>query len=222
MSARPASADPSTATPRMASVRESSPESGSGAIPTRVAYVDPEAEVLPWTGLSLLVALAGLFLLIAFPGSDRAAAAEQALDGPEELELVTALADFRRAVVAYRAEQGHWPGAGLPSSPRPPAATGDASWEAWFERHVVAEVVHAQAGAEEGVALAGLAAYLPDGVLPLNVANGLRTVRVLAPGERMPARPDGRSGWILDPRNGELRANSAGRLSATGRGLFDL
>ena len=48
--------------------------------------------------------------------------------------------------------------------------------------------------------------YLRDG-LPVNPANGLGSVRVLATDQRMPAGPDGTTGWVYDPASGALRAN---------------
>jgi hypothetical protein len=65
----------------------------------------------------------------------------------------------------------------------------------------------------------GLALEQP---LPVNPVNGLSTLRVLLPGESLPEVPDGESGWILDPRTGELRVNARGRLHAAGPELYDL
>lgn len=190
--------------------------------PSRSIYTDPEAEALPWTGLSLLVALAGLFLLIAFPGSERAAASARLLHPEQELEVVTALAQFRRALVSYRADQGAWPGAeGDTDASTRSLGAGDA-WQAWFERHVSSDVTRAGSGPLVVDDLDPLVDFLPAGRVPVNVVNGLHSVRVLLPGERMPQRPDGSSGWILDPRTGDLRVNALGRLRNSGQALFDL
>lgn len=139
---------------------------------------DPEAETMRWTAISLLIALCGLFGVIALPDGESAQARERVLDREQGLGLVTALARVRREIVAHHATAGQWP----------------------------------RSGEGAGLELA----------LPTNPVNGLSTLRVLLPGESLPPAADGRSGWILDPRTGELRANARGRLLADGPDLYDL
>jgi hypothetical protein len=56
----------------------------------------------------------------------------------------------------------------------------------------------------------------------VNPANGLGSVRVLGEGQRMPAAPDGATGWIYDPGTGALRANCEGELRRGGARYYDL
>jgi hypothetical protein len=206
----------------MSATRELHPPSAPlPSPPVAIRTLDPAAEVLPWTGMSLLVALAGLFLLIAFPGGRPAQALDERLDREGELELLGALAELRRALVSHRAEHGSWPGEDAARAAAPAPAASD-PWQRFFDRHFgPGQVLARNAGLELALA-ESLAPRLPGRQLPRNPANGLRSLRVLAPGESMPARPDGRTGWIFDPQTGELRANARGRLEPAGRRLFDL
>ena len=158
--------------------RNTGPRATAVVLQRSNATADPAAEIVPWTGFSLLMALAGLFLFVAFPGGERAQAAELRVGPEAELEVVHALADLRRAIVAYRADHGVWPAQELVT--RDPAQR--------FEAELLDSAPLAAPGPDKP-----LAAYLSGAGLPRNPVNGLSTVRVLGTQEPLPLEPDDRT-----------------------------
>ena len=165
-----------------------------------------------WAALSVCAALAGLVGVMAAP--PEASVPEVSPVRALENELWKNLRIVRAAIADYRADRGRWP-----------SAEGIQSSGAMCE--------HGALGCELGFHEDGLAPppplilrdahvpYLPHGI-PINPVNDLRTVLILEPTAEMPASPDGSTGWIYDPRSGEVRSNVARRVHGRTQRYFDL
>ncbi|MCB9914026.1 MAG: hypothetical protein H6828_02620 [Planctomycetes bacterium] len=176
----------------------SSPPPGA---PHRPPHLHEEGGAVPWTGLSILVVVAGLILFMALP--QRPLSPQRLLELRAELYAERALDQLALAIQDYRHDHGAWPGA------RPTAERGlaPAVYEGvWFERQLrlASDDLGRVAPATSSAYPHG--PYLPGGV-PLNPLTGLRTVRLLEECESFDAIRDGIYGWLYDPRSGELRAH---------------
>ena len=171
---------------------------------------------LPWTGLSLLLAVCGLLLVVALP---RSAEAERAL-GVErmELELHHSLRELRGAIRSYRAEHGVWPG--LAPGPNPDSKTRARS-AGWFTRQLLMRTDASGRPSLASLPSHRFGPYLRERV-PVNAANGLASVFVLDPEQALPPGPDGLTGWIYSPATGGIRANCEGDLQGRGIRFYDL
>ena len=183
--------------------------------PAAPAGLQPDVPSIPWTGLALIVAIAGLLLLMAIP--DRARTPEELMIERAEIELRQRLESLRSAIADYHADHGVYPGLA-------PATDGTLSpqeYDArWMERQLRMHSDDAGDVVPEHIRTHPHGPYLGQGV-PRNPVNHLTTVKVLGRGESMPADADGTTGWVFDPSSGEIRANSKGRLLRGGR-YFEL
>lgn len=160
-----------------------------------------EGGQVPWTGLSLLIVVAGLILFMAVPL--RPPSAERIAALRAELSAERAIERLELAVGDYRHDHGEYPGAH--PSPAPSLAPPEYD-EVWFERQLrmassaEGSIAPVRAGEYE------FGPYLAEG-LPLNPMTGLRTVRILREGESFDSIRDGIYGWLYRPQSGEVRAH---------------
>lgn len=158
-----------------------------------------DLENLPWTGITVVIAVLGLLLFMAVPL--RQPTVREKLTAQRQREAVVALETIGRAIEDYRTDHGVWPGARAleASSLAPPVfTTGDLVRQ--LEQHTDrygATLPTPEVGYDHGP-------YLPNG-LPRNPGTGLRSVRILEEGESFGHVIDGLYGWIYDPRTGEVR-----------------
>jgi len=165
---------------------------------------------------ALLIAIVAV---IAFAGvTERPMTPTQAAAERELFATRFKIEELRAATEEYRRDHGTWPGS-VPNV-GPPGAMQVPSSPFWLERQLTLASDAGGAVVPRSEPDYPYGPYLLGG-LPVNPINALADVRVLAPGEAMPASPDGESGWIYSPTSGEWRANSAG-ASAAGISWFDL
>jgi len=125
--------------------------------------------------------------------------------------------ELSRAVEHYHNDHGAWPGAR-------PAEAGTLD-ERVFEQDWLLRQLRMFTDSEGRVVPQQLTShpfgpYLEGGI-PLNPSTGLRTVRVLAAGEKPESVRDGIYGWIYDPRTGAVSPHSPGLwISSHGRAAF--
>ncbi len=159
-----------------------------------------ENDTLPWTGLSVLLAVLGLILFLAVPGRPLA---------PEELDeqrlsahVRLAYGALRGAIEDYRSEHGHAPG-----------THADGSFHARdFQRQLVLSTDADGHAVPQAIPSHPYGPYLP-GELPANPINGRRDVRIVTEAP-LSSRIDGRSGWLYDPVADELCLNAPGQWGA--------
>ncbi len=160
-----------------------------------------EHEAVPWTGLSILIVVAGLILFMAVPW--RPPTAKQVHHLQTSLRAELALEELELAVHEYRHDHGEWPGARPAEAGTLAAPIFEATW---FTRQL------GMASNSKGEVIPSSAPEYPlgpylTGELPLNPRTGLRTLRILAEGEAFEAVRDGIYGWLYNPRTGEIRAH---------------
>lgn len=171
---------------------------------------------LPWIGMSLFLAVAGLLAAMAFSDSH---ALERQLEVERiERDVSSELARLQHAVLSYRSDHGRWPGTDPYCDP---SEGGARATSAWLVRQLLlcSDDAGRCAYAESWTHPFG--PYLWGG-MPINPVNGLSNVRSIAPGEAFPADPDGESGWLYDPSTGRVRANCEGLLQREGTRFYDL
>ena len=174
------------------------PSGGSGAPPFGT---HDEASEVPWTGLSILVVVAGLILFMAIPM--RPPTAERIAELRAELMADTALARLELAIQDYRHDHGEWPG----SRPQESGGFDAPSFDTvWLTRHLRMASNRAGQVAPRPTTEHAYGPYLP-GELPVNPHTGLRTVRVLTGDESFDSVRDGIYGWLYRPKSGEVRAH---------------
>ena len=161
---------------------------------------EPEPfESLPWTGITVVIAVIGLLLFMAVPmrrpSADRLLAAQRAFS--EEM----AIEEIHRAVEDYHNDHGAWPGC----QPTVARTLGAPIYRAeWLVRQLTMS-----SDSHGGVGPADLTSfpfgpYMPNGI-PTNPRTGLSSVYVLAEGESFRSILPGIFGWVYDPRCGEVR-----------------
>jgi len=174
-----------------------------------------EPPTIPWTGLTVIVAVAGLLLLMAIP--DLAPTPEELLAERAAIELRLEAESLRSAIADYHADHGCFPGR------VPPVGASFAPEELdarWFERQMRMHSDGEGHVVPQSLLTHPHGPYLSRG-LPRNPVNHLATLRMLAKGESMPTHADGSTGWIYDPATGAVRPNAVGR-ALDGRRYFDL
>ncbi len=172
--------------------------------PAPQSPLEPRAELedLPWTGVTVVVAVLGLLMFMAIPmgGSNPAAR----LEAQRERIAFLAQERFRNAIEDYRGDHGNWPGQ-VPALARTLSAPvyGLQPFEQQLMMH--SDLDGATLPTREGEFTFG--PYLPNGI-PTNPQNGLNTVRLLQPGESFDRIYDGVYGWVYDPRTGEIQQHT--------------
>lgn len=161
----------------------------------------PLSDTLPWTGVSVLLAILGLLLFLAVP--------ERQLS-PDELEHQRVSADvrlaygrLRGAIEDYRSEHGRVPG----TSP-----DGSVHTERDFRRQLLLHTDAAGHALPQALESHPFGPYL-HGDIPRNPFNGRTDVRIVKDRE-LSAEIDGESGWLYDPIADELRLNASGQWGA--------
>jgi|GEM_PF-2338771 len=156
-------------------------------------------ENLPWTGITVLLAVLGLLLFMAVPMGQPTA--QEKLQAQRSHRAEMALESLQRALEDYHADHAEWPGL----DPATAMALGPAIHEEdWLRRQL--ELASGPDGSTRPVASPShpFGPYLPNGI-PTNPANGLDSIRVLGEGETFEGVVDDLYGWVYDPRSGELR-----------------
>lgn len=158
-----------------------------------------ELENLPWTGITVVIAVLGLLLFMAVPL--RQPTVREKLAAQRQREAVVALQTLGSAIEDYRSDHGVWPGGrALEASTLAPPVFASSELvrqlQQRSDRHG-ATLPTAEPGYDYGP-------YLPNGI-PSNPGTGLRSIRVLEEGEAFGHVVDGLYGWIYDPRTGEVR-----------------
>ena len=168
---------------------------------------DLQHDTLPWTGVSVLLAILGLLLFMAVP--------ERHLS-PDELESQRLMAQVHlayghlsSAIEDYRSEHGQLPG---DTSLGAPAAERD------FQRQLMLSTDEQGHAVPQALASHPFGPYLPGGI-PQNPINGRTDVRIVRD-RSLPSLIDGESGWVYDASTGELSLNAPGQWGAyRGEGL---
>lgn len=171
---------------------------------TSPAVPPAKLESIPWTSLVLVALTVVLFLVAAVPGT---MSLEDAEIERARTEARLAIDELRAAIEEYRIDHGMLPG----HAPREGASLepGDAS-EVWFERQLTMNSDLDGKTVPQDLPTHPFGPYLWE--IPQNPLNGLADVRVLSEGATLPSIADGTSGWIFDPRSGEIRLNASGEL----------
>lgn len=174
-------------------------QSPTPAAATTPADPHSDMEDLPWTGITVVIAVLGLLFFMAVPMGG--ASPTQRLAAQRARLAFVAQGQFQHAVEDYRGDHGFWPGREAASS----KTVGEPSYGV-LPLHRQLQLMSDGDGAtlptQEGEFTFG--PYLPNGV-PTNPQNGLKSVRLLEPGESFDRILDGVYGWVYDPRSGEVQ-----------------
>jgi general secretion pathway protein G len=160
-----------------------------------------QSDTLPWTGVSVLLAILGLLLFLAVP--ERQLSPDELEEQRLSAQVALAYGRLRGAIEDYRSEHGCVPGT---------SADGSGFTQRDFRRQLM---LHTDI---EGHALPqalGSHPYGPylQGDIPPNPLNGLTDVRIVR-GRSLASEIDGESGWIYDPVADELCLNAPGQWGA--------
>lgn len=160
-----------------------------------------QLENLPWTGITVVIAVLGLLLFMAVPM--RKPTAHEVIHAQRERRAFIALESLQKSIEDYHAEHAEWPG-----MPRNIAhGLGPVEFEERTLRRQLTMSSNARGDTlptAEGEFAFG--PYLPNGV-PSNPLNGLDSIRILGESEAFDAVIDGIYGWVYDPRSGEVKAH---------------
>lgn len=161
---------------------------------------DPASlENLPWTGITVVVAVLGLLLFMAVPM--RKPTAHEALRAQRERQAFVALDTLSKAIEDYHADHAEWPGA------QPLAASGLGPLvheESWLRRQLEMPSNRTGDTLPDSSADYSYGPYLPKGI-PTNPLNRQDSIRILREGESIDSVVDGLYGWVYDPRSGEVQ-----------------
>ncbi len=156
-------------------------------------------ESLPWTGLTLVVAVLGLLLFMAVPIGNPSP--QELLQAQRERQAHIALESLRAAVEDYHNYHGVWPSA----RPEVARTLGPPVHDTrWLERQL--QMYTNSVGWTQPAPSPefSFGPYLRQG-LPVNPMNGFSSVRILREGEGFDEVVDALYGWVYDPRSGEVR-----------------
>ncbi len=156
-------------------------------------------EELPWTGITVMIAVMSLLMFMAVPmagptEADRAHA-------QFERESFVALEQLRTAINDYQGDHGAWPGQ--------TAASIHSLAPAVYDAYALTQQLQLNTDLAGVVLPSGgdshpFGPYLPNGI-PSNPSNGHNEILLVQPNE--PSHPiDERGyGWIYNPLSGEIR-----------------
>ena len=168
-----------------------------------------EYEALPWTGITLILAVVGLLLFMALPMRKPRLEEMMAMQADHSVRM--AQQEFARAVEEYQNDHGRWPGA----QPVEAGVLETARYDpVWLVRQL--EMCTDSQGfvVPQFLTSHPWGPYLPSGI-PINPGTGLNTVRLVAEGESLRSANDGLYGWIYDPRSGRVEPDTLTRMTAT-------
>jgi hypothetical protein len=184
-----------------------------------VQPIDPRSETelrpFPWTGLTILVVVVSLVAVVAVPR--RPLSPEELFAQEIAFEAEMALGELRAAIREYQFDHGTLPG--IPPS-RGDRIVIEVASAAWLRRQLTMNSNAAGETLPQDLPSHAFGPYLDE--IPTNPANGLTTVHVLRPGERMPLEPTGTRGWIYDPSSGEVRLDALGCVPGSQELFFGL
>ncbi len=193
--------------------------SPSNSLPTKLAPLpqEPQSEedTLPWTGISVLLAIIGLLLFLAIP-MRTPSEAEMARERTQ-FELQHSIAGMQAAIEDYRLDHdGRAPGL-IPSRqrslvPAEHSASHFLQQLTMFSSDIGVSVPQKLYSHPYGP-------YLSQGV-PINPINGSRTVLVLGRDEPVGSAAPHGFGWMYDPNNNELFINEGGRWTLTSQSML--
>jgi hypothetical protein len=159
-------------------------------------------EDLPWTGITVVIAVLGLLFFMAVPM--RKPTAREMLLAQREHGASLACETLGRAIQDYHAEHSEWPGV------RPNVASTLGPPE-YGENHLCRQLEMPSDRLGFTMPTGGgqytYGPYLPNGI-PVNPRNGQRSIRILGEGESFEAVVDKLYGWVYDPRTGEVRPHT--------------
>jgi len=174
-------------------------------LPPGVPRTGEQYEALPWTGITLFLAIVGLLLFMAVPM--RRPHLREMLAMQQRHSLRMAQEELARAVEEYHNDHGRWPGA----EPVEAGALETGRYDAvWLVRQLEMHTDARGFVVPQFLTSHPWGPYLPTGI-PMNPATGLNTVRLVEEGETMESANDGLYGWIYDPRTGLIEPD---RLTA--------
>lgn len=173
-------------------------------------YEDISTEGFPWTGLTLVLVVLGLIAFMAVPVGP---VSPQELEAERvETSVRATVEELRHALREYARE--HEEVAGLD----PRNLTRREFRAAWLERQLL-QVSDARGNTVPAPTPDHqLGPYLTE--FPSNPLNGLTSVRIVD--ELDAFRPDDSTGWVYEPRTGEIRLNAPGLLRESNLRYFDL
>lgn len=179
------------ATPPLTSTPDPSPAPGNPPA--------TNGEDLPWTGITVMIAVMSLLLFMAVPmtGPTEADRAEARLDR----RCYLALEELRTAIDDYQGDHGSWPGqtaASLRSLAPPTYDAYSLTQQLQLNTDLAGTVL--PSGGESHP----FGPYLPNGI-PINPLNGKSRILVVQPGESFETTRDRGFGWVYNPLNGDLR-----------------
>jgi hypothetical protein len=161
-----------------------------------------QMEDLPWTGITVMIAVMSLLLFMAVPMTGPTE--EERASAQLERRCFVALQELHTAINDYQGDHGSWPGQTAASIRSLAPAVFDAYA---FEQQLQLNTDLSGSVLPSGGDSHPFGPYLPNSI-PSNPLNGLNTVRVLQPGESIHESNGRGYGWVYNPENGEIqRAN---------------
>lgn len=177
------------------------PPSTDSTSANRAPHHALESDTLPWTGVSVLLAVLGLLLFLAVPG--RQLSAEELEDQRVSAQVRLAYGRLRGAIEDYRSDHGRVPG----TSP-----DGSIHTERDFQRQLMLHTDELGHALPQALESHPFGPYL-HGAIPKNPINGRADVRIVN-GRELSTEIDGESGWIYNPITDELSLNAPGEWGA--------
>ena len=163
-----------------------------------------EMDDLPWTGITVMIAVMSLLLFMAVPMTGPTE--EERAKAQMERRCYVALEEFRTAILDYHGDHGSWPGQTAASirSLAPPVYDANAlTQQLLLNTNLSGEVL------PSGGETHPFGPYLSGGI-PINPRNGRSDVCVLLPGETLNDRDCRGYGWVYNPESGEIQRVNTG------------
>jgi len=177
------------------------PHSNSSAHGAPLAHHALQSDTLPWTGVSVLLAILGLLLFLAVP--ERPLSPDQLEEQRLSAQVALAYGRLRGAIEDYRSDHGCVPGT---------TANGSGYTQRDFRRQLMLHTDADGHALPQALGSHPFGPYLQDGI-PTNPLNGLTDVRIVK-GRSLASEIDGECGWIYDPVADELCLNAPGQWGA--------
>jgi hypothetical protein len=173
-----------------------SPLAGTNDTPGEEPY-----EALPWTGITLVLAVVGLLLFMAVPMGRPRLQEMMAMQGDHSVRM--AREELSRAIEEYHNDHGVWPGA----RPEEVGTLNDPVHRSiWLARQLEMCTDGQGFVVPQFLSTHPWGPYLPSGI-PLNPDTGLNTVRMVGAEESIESANDSLYGWIYDPTTGLIVAD---------------